>query len=143
MATMKYNSTRTYLPSLYSKAKRLNPLLADLRARGATYRWRFPFCLLATYQGRTAFLQSPEELRPFYDQLGIAPIALPEWNLLPQDRIPSRIDDQEALPQRARRHRSSVDIRNTSSRQGPLNRTGRPSDEGPSTIPDCILQRPS
>lgn len=47
----------------------LRPLLNILRSKGAVYRWRFPFCLSATLQGKTAHLCGPEDLSEFREQL--------------------------------------------------------------------------
>lgn len=57
----------------------LRPLLDILRARSIIYRWKFPFGLSASHQGRTALLRVPEDLEHFCFNLDIPPVALPDW----------------------------------------------------------------
>lgn len=44
------------------RRRELRPLLEVLRARSIIYRWKFPFCLSVTHQGRSANLKVPEVL---------------------------------------------------------------------------------
>lgn len=55
----------------------LKLLLDVLRERNIIYRWKFPFGLLATTQGRTAFLRVPEDLQAFCDTMDIPFIEVP------------------------------------------------------------------
>lgn len=57
----------------------LRPLLEVLRTKGIHYRWKFPFSLLATHQGRSALLRVPEELEAFCKHLDLPYIHLPDW----------------------------------------------------------------
>lgn len=60
--------------------KDLHPLLEVLRAQGAHYRWKFPFCLSASLPGKTALLNVPEDLTNLCESLGIPLVAVPDWN---------------------------------------------------------------
>lgn len=57
----------------------LKPLLDTLRSKEIRYKWKFPFCLSASYQGRTALLKVPEDLPRFCDTLGIPLVAVSDW----------------------------------------------------------------
>lgn len=57
----------------------LKPLLETLRDRQIVYKWKFPFCLSASTQGRTALLKVPEDLPHFCATLGIPMIHVPNW----------------------------------------------------------------
>ena len=57
----------------------LRPMTDQLRTRGIPYRWKFPFCLSATWRGHTALLRTPEDIRPFCDMLNIPVVEVPEW----------------------------------------------------------------
>lgn len=57
----------------------LKPLLDVLRERNIPYKWKFPFCLSASSQGRSALLKVPEDLPHFCDQLGIPMTQVPNW----------------------------------------------------------------
>lgn len=59
--------------------KELRPHLDLLRSKPITYHWKFPFCLLATSQGRTANLRVPEDLDHFCNILEIPIIDLLDW----------------------------------------------------------------
>lgn len=56
----------------------LRPLLDVLRSREIRYKWKFPFCLSALHQGRTALRKVPEDLPHFCETLGLPLIAVPE-----------------------------------------------------------------
>lgn len=58
----------------------LKLLLDTLRTKGIHYKWKFPFCLSATTQGRTALLKVPEDLPHFCDTLGIHHVEVPNWH---------------------------------------------------------------
>lgn len=57
----------------------LKPLLDALHTKGIPYEWKFPFCLSATTQGRTALLKVPEDLPHFCEILGISMVDNPNW----------------------------------------------------------------
>ena len=57
----------------------LKPLSEALRSRDIRYKWKFPFCLSATNQGRNASLRVPEDLLRFCETLGLPPISVPDW----------------------------------------------------------------
>lgn len=62
------------------RRRALKPLLDQLRGDGATYRWGFPACLIATKDGRSSTLRFPEDLPAFSHEIGI-----PGWHDLIPD----------------------------------------------------------
>lgn len=66
-------------PLTLQQRRALRPLLSVLRDHGIPYRWRFPFGLSATRQGRTQLLRYPEDLEEFCLQLKIPRVNLPDW----------------------------------------------------------------
>lgn len=62
----------------------LNLLLDQLRGDGATYKWGFPACLIASKNGHSSTLRFPEDLPAFFCEIGTPPIDLPGL----QDMIP-------------------------------------------------------
>lgn len=61
------------------RRRELRPLLEELRSRAIVNRWKFPFGLFATSQGRTALLRVPEDVDHFFETLGIPFVHLPDW----------------------------------------------------------------
>lgn len=59
--------------------KDLRPLLEILQSKNIPYRWKFPFALAATNQGRTAILRVPEDLDSFCQILDIPYTPVPNW----------------------------------------------------------------
>lgn len=59
--------------------RELCPLLEVLCMKGIPYRWKFPFCLSASFQGRTALLKVPEDLYHFCATLDSPMTEVPEW----------------------------------------------------------------
>lgn len=57
----------------------LRSLLDQLSTRGIPYKWKFPFCLSATWRGHTALLCTPDELQAFCDSLNFPLTEVPEW----------------------------------------------------------------
>lgn len=57
----------------------LRPLLETLRTNRIHYRWKFPFCLSASFQGRMDFLRVPEDLPQFCNTLNIPLVEMPNW----------------------------------------------------------------
>lgn len=57
----------------------LKPLLDTLRTKRIPYRWKFPFCLSDTTQGRTALPKVPEDMPQLCNTLGIPLIDVPNW----------------------------------------------------------------
>ena len=88
----------------------LRPLLDVLRDRNIGYKWKFPFCLSASHQGRTAMLKVPEDLPRFCDTLGIPLIAVPEWYAMYRQSVhrwpPQRMEPMETQSTNYRRRRS-------------------------------------
>lgn len=83
-------------------------LLDVLCTKEIHYRWKFPFCLLASSQCRMAFLRVPEDLQQFCDTLEIPLMDVPNWyaefclNIM---RLTApRSEPMEAQKQRYHRH---------------------------------------
>lgn len=95
----------------------LRPLLEVLNAQGIHYRWRFPFCLYASFQGKSAYLKVPEDLPLFCSTLNIPLIDVPNWysEYRPPNRAPiqPREEPMEAQESRFRRQRSPSEARLT------------------------------
>lgn len=98
--------------------RELRPLLDALRAKEMTYKWKFPFCLSATCQGRNAMLRVPEDLPRFCETMGIPPIAMPDWYAAFRQSVirrpKSREETMETQAFRHRRRRSPSGSRNQS-----------------------------
>lgn len=90
--------------------KDLRPLLDVLRTRGIRYRWKFPFGLSASHQGRSALLRVPEDLDTFCRALDIPFTPVPDWyaefNLQPPHRQPPWEEPMDAHNTSFRRRRS-------------------------------------
>lgn len=63
------------------KRRHLKPLLLLLQKEEISYRWGFPFALLAFRNGLTAVLHAYEELPSFCTSLNIAAPDIAEWKL--------------------------------------------------------------
>lgn len=74
----------------------LRPLLETLRRQGIPYRWKFPFALNATFQGKQLFLRTPIDLPDFCRDLQIPPIDMPDW--YGEFRTPPAILEVQPLP---------------------------------------------
>lgn len=90
--------------------KDLRPLLDVLRTRGIRYRWKFPFGLSASYQGRSALLRVPEDLDTFCRTLDIPYTPVPNWyaefNIQSPNRCPQSEEPMDAHNTSFRRRRS-------------------------------------
>lgn len=87
----------------------LKPLLEVLRERAIIYRWKFPFGLFASHQGRSALLRVPEELQMFCDALCIPYVDVPDWYAefrIRAARKDQQVETMETVPTRHRRRRS-------------------------------------
>lgn len=97
------------------RRRELQPLLTVLRAKGIIYRWKFPFGLAATVQGRSALLRVPEDLHSFCDTLGIPLMEVPDWyaefRTPTASKAPSRSEAMETQHTSYRRHRSPSEPR--------------------------------
>lgn len=93
----------------------LKPLLEVLRSNGIHYRWKFPFCLFASHQGRSAYLRVPEDLPQFCQIMGIPLINVPNWyaEFRPHRKklLPPNEEPMEAQDIRYRRQRSPSETR--------------------------------
>ena len=78
-------------PITLKNRRALRPLLEVLKTKDITYRWKFPFALQATYNGRQFTLRIPEELQKFCECLQIIPMDLPEWYA--EFRLPPEINN--------------------------------------------------
>lgn len=101
----------------------LRPLLDALRGKEIRYKWKFPFCLSASHQGRTAHLKVPEDLPRFCETLGLPLISVPDW-YAPYRRSVGRWNKPREVPMetqttRFRRHRSPSDQRLSPGHQEP------------------------
>lgn len=66
----------------------LRPLLEVLKTKGICYRWKFPFRLSPSHQGRLALLRVPKELNAFCKHLDMPFVAVPDWYaefMIPED----------------------------------------------------------
>lgn len=94
----------------------LRPLLDVLRSRNIPYKWKFPFCLSASTQGRTALLKVPEDLHHFCEALNIPLVEVPNWyadfrrSAMRRDHPPE--EPMETQGPRYRRRRSPSTHRN-------------------------------
>lgn len=59
------------------RGRALRPLLNQIQSDGATYKWGFPLCLIATKNGRSSNLRFLEDLQAFCNDLNITPMELP------------------------------------------------------------------
>lgn len=88
----------------------LKPLLELLREKAIIYRWKFPFGLLATHQGRSALLRVPEDLQVFCDTLCIPYVDVPDWyaefRFRAARKDQQQMETMETAPTRHRRRRS-------------------------------------
>lgn len=104
----------------------LRPLLEALRNKSIIYRWKFPFGLLATYQGQSALLRVPEDLRPFCKAMDIPYMDVPEWyadfRFKANKKNDTHEDAMDAVPTRFRRRRS------LSEEEIPISSRNQPSD---------------
>lgn len=95
--------------------RELRPLLEVLRNKEIPYRWKFPFALSASHQGRTALLRVPEDLRHFCDTLEIPYTEVPDWyaEFCPPAKrnALTNMEPMETQDQRFRRRRSPSDTR--------------------------------
>lgn len=98
--------------------KDLCPLLEVLQTRGIRYRWKFPFGLLASHQGRSALLRVPEELDDFCHTLAIPFVSVPNWYVEFETSTPTHCppkeEPMEAQNTRFRRRRSPSTARPSS-----------------------------
>lgn len=97
------------LSSITLQSRReLRPILSVLHTKGIPYRWKFPFCLSASSQGRTALLRVPEDLS---HTLEIPLTEVPKWHAEFQPhsarRTPPRSEPMETQEIRYRRQRPS------------------------------------
>lgn len=98
-------------------------LLDTLRTKGIQYKWKFPFCLSATTQGRTALLKVPEDLQHFCETLGIPLVDVPNWyadfrhTTLRKDK--QQEEPMDAQDTRFRRRRSPSGPRHHTASHGP------------------------
>lgn len=106
------------LPITFQKRKDLKPLLEALRSQGILYRWRFPFALSATSEGRPALLRTPGDIPAFCDILRIPPVEIPNWKrgepegwraMNPNPYDEPRPPRSRSRRRQSRRRRGSVD----------------------------------
>lgn len=121
---LEYNGCRIYIYQDLSaitlrNRKDLRPLLDVLRTKGIRYRWKFPFGLSASHQGRSALLRVPEELDAFCRTLDIPYVEVPNWyaefNISPPARHPLAEEPMDAHNTSFRRRRSPSPVRPNSS----------------------------
>lgn len=55
------------------------PLLENMRRLYVRYRWGFPFCLIATRDGKTTILRKKDDLKLFLNILNLPPMDFPDW----------------------------------------------------------------
>lgn len=96
------------------RRRELRPLLEILRTNGIPYRWKFPFGLSASNQGRSALLRVPEDLHHFCETLDIPYMEVPEWYSEyrpPANKASARNEPMETQAHHFRRQRSPSDPR--------------------------------
>lgn len=67
------------LSSITLNKRALHPLLEILRRQSIPYKWKFPFALNVTFQGRQLYLRTPNDLQDFCQDPQIPPVDLPDW----------------------------------------------------------------
>lgn len=82
-------------PITLKNRRALKPLLEVLKEKNISYRWKFPFALQATFQGKHFFLRTPDDLTTFYENLHMEYIPLPDWYA---EFINPQIPNQETSP---------------------------------------------
>lgn len=101
----------------------LKPLLDVLCSKEICYKWKFPFCLSASNQGRTALLKVPEDLPCFCETLDIPLVAVPDWYATFRRSVgrwgKPQEEQMETQATRSRRRRSPSGTRNQSSTTPP------------------------
>lgn len=109
--------------------KAFRPLLTALRAKGATYKWRFPFGLEASFQDKVSIIRHPEDILPLCSTMDIPPIDLPDWLDLLGIGEPQHPSAEGTSPQlqnpRRQRSRSSSANRNRGGEDSPRRRRRR------------------
>lgn len=68
-----------FSPITLKNRRTLKPLLEILKSKGISYRWKFPFALQATFNGKQYLLRIPDDLQQFCENLQISPVELPDW----------------------------------------------------------------
>ncbi|CAH2224717.1 Hypothetical predicted protein [Pelobates cultripes] len=86
------------LSPLTLEARRaLRPITTQLQERRITYKWGYPFALLARHQNEWVPLRWPEEAPRFLQRLGLPPTEITNW-ILSQP-------EQRSVPQTPRQQR--------------------------------------
>uniref|UniRef100_A0A8C5M4F6 Uncharacterized protein n=1 Tax=Leptobrachium leishanense TaxID=445787 RepID=A0A8C5M4F6_9ANUR len=81
----------------------LRPLTALLTSRAVTYRWSFPFALVATTDGVSVSLRSMADVPNFLTSLGLPDVQIADWiTLCEEPRAESRITTDRSRRQRWR-----------------------------------------
>lgn len=65
-------------PKILNNRRALCPLLETLHRLSIPYKWKFPFTLNVTFQGKQLYLRTPNDLQEFCHDLQIAPVELPD-----------------------------------------------------------------
>lgn len=65
----------------------LRPLLDQIRAKGATYRWGYPLSLTIKKDGRAFTLSVPEQLPDLFKFLGSEVVEVPDWVYISIDNM--------------------------------------------------------
>lgn len=114
-------------PITLQNRRDLRPLLDLLRTKGIQYRWKFPFCLSASFQGRTANLRLPEDLPGFCEALNLPRIDISDWYTTLRPPRMRRSASTDAIPVRddfhirRRRHTPPREPTMSGTRNAPLN----------------------
>lgn len=114
-------------PQTLQQRRALKPLLSVLKDQNIPYRWRFPFGLSASRNGRTYLLKNPDELEEFCHDLHIPPVSVPEWLVefwIPDVSATLTEDRRDATPTR-QAHSRSPRQRSPASRSPPPTRHPR------------------
>lgn len=65
----------------------LRPLLDQIRAKGATYRWGHPFSVIIKKDDHTFALMAPEQLPDLFKFLGSEIVEIPDWIDMTTDNV--------------------------------------------------------
>ncbi|CAH2285560.1 Hypothetical predicted protein [Pelobates cultripes] len=90
----------------------LRPVTAALRDRNISYKWGFPFALLARHHNGWISMRWPEDVPRFMEELGLSTPVVPNWILGPTapvprpQRVPRRREARSPSVQPARRRRN-------------------------------------
>ncbi|CAH2223900.1 Hypothetical predicted protein [Pelobates cultripes] len=99
-------------PITLQARRALPPVTAALRDRNISYKWGFPFALLARHHNSWISMRWPEDVPRFMEELGLPTPVVPNWILgstapVPRpQRMPRRREARSPSAHPARRRRN-------------------------------------